>query len=176
RIEALEARVASLEESNQALRTMLARELGHSREGLIGKLRPKITRFHHYGPRKLKVPETYYQLSIEDEPPTIAIVTPSYNQARFVGATIESVLTQNYPALNYHVQDAGSTDGTTHILKACSGAFSWSSTTDAGQAHGLNSGFRAVQGEIMAYLNSDDLLLPGTLAYVAKAFAADPIL
>jgi len=176
RIEALEARVASLEESNQALRTMFAREVASSREGLLEKLRPKITRFHHYAPRELKTPEAYGQVSLEGEPPTIAIVTPSYNQARFVGATIESVLTQNYPALNYHVQDAGSTDGTIDILKSKSGAFSWSSAPDGGQAHGLNSGFRTVQGEIMAYLNSDDLLLPGTLAYAAKAFAADPTL
>lgn len=174
RIEALEARVASLEESNQALRTMLTRELGPSREGLVEKFRPKITRFHHYGPRKLKVPDTYNKASFEGESPTIAIVTPSYNQGRFIEATIESVLAQNYPALNYHVQDADSTDETVRILKSCSGAFSWSSTPDGGQAHGLNSGFRAVQGEIMAYLNSDDLLLPGTLAYVANAFAADP--
>ena len=194
RLTALEARIAALEESNQALRLILDRELQSSNREIISlkdsfysklrlkiestreKLRPKIGKFHHYPPRVLRVPDTYDEPPFKGRPPTIAIVTPSYNQAKFIAATVDSVLAQKYPALNYHVQDAASADGTIDVLKTYNGKISWNSTQDPGQAHGLNSGFRSCEGEIMAYLNSDDLLMPGTLAYVAKAFAADPSL
>jgi Glycosyl transferase family 2 len=174
RIKKLEARVAALEESNWALREILAKR--NLKERLYEKFRPKITRLQHYRPRELNVPEAYGDVAVPARPPTFAIVTPSYNQASFIGATVDSVLGQDYPALNFHVQDAKSSDDTVSTLKSRNGKFSWSSAPDRGQAHGINLGFQSAQGEIMAYLNSDDMLLPGTLAYVARAFAADPAL
>ena len=177
RIEALEARIAALEERSLARRTVRTRQylkgvLLRWKTNLREKLRPKINRLHHYPPRDLDVPESYREFTLAGRPPTFAIVTPSYNQARFIGATVDSVLGQGYPALNFHVQDAKSCDGTIKILKSRNGQFSWCSSADRGQAHGLNLGFDSLQGEIMSYLNSDDLLLPGTLAYVARAFAS----
>ena len=122
------------------------------------------------------LPDSYRNVPLPSKPPTFAIVTPSYNQASFIGATVDSVLEQGYPTFNYHVQDARSSDDTIGILRSRNGKFSWSSAPDRGQAHEINMGFQSVHGDIMAYLNSDDLLLPGTLAYVARAFAADPTL
>src|SRR5262245_28175078 len=174
RIKQLEARVAALEESNWELRETLLRV--SLKERLYEKLRPKINRLQHYRPRKLNVPDSYRDIALLSKPPTMAIVTPSYNQASFIGATVDSVLGQKYPALEFHVQDAKSSDGTVGILKSCNGKFSWNSAPDRGQAHAINLGFHSVHGEIMGYLNSDDVLLPGTLAYVARAFAADPAL
>lgn len=106
--------------------------------------------------------------------PRVAIVTPSFNQARFVGATVDSVLSQNYPNLAYVVQDGGSTDGTKDVLGAYGDRLSWTSAADGGQTAAINAGFCKVSGDIMAYLNSDDLLLPGSLEAVADAFARYP--
>jgi glycosyltransferase involved in cell wall biosynthesis len=108
--------------------------------------------------------------------PRIAIVTPSYNQRIYLDATVASVVGQNYPALTYHVQDAASTDGTADLLQSYGPEVSWRSEPDTGQANAINTGFRAVAGgcDIMAYLNSDDTLLPGTLAYVAHVFQSRP--
>jgi hypothetical protein len=85
RIKKLEARVAALEESNWALREILAKR--NLKERLYEKLRPKITRLQHYRPRELNVPEAYGDVAVPARPPTFAIVTPSYNQASFIGAT-----------------------------------------------------------------------------------------
>jgi glycosyltransferase involved in cell wall biosynthesis len=106
--------------------------------------------------------------------PRIAIVTPSYNHCRYLRATIESVLGQDFPGLHYHVQDGASTDGTTELLATFGDRISWSSQPDKGQAQAINRGFDGVDCEIMAYLNSDDVLLPGTLAYVAGIFQSRP--
>jgi hypothetical protein len=103
RIKKLEARVAALEESNWALREILAKR--NLKERLYEKLRPKITGLQHYRPRELNVPEAYGDVAVPAGPPTFAIVTPSYNQASFIGATVDSVLGQGYPALNFHVQE-----------------------------------------------------------------------
>jgi GT2 family glycosyltransferase len=110
-----------------------------------------------------------------DALPSISIVTPSYNQAAFIGNTIESVLSQNYPKLEYFVQDGGSTDGTVEVLKRHADKLDgWVSEKDGGQSHAINLGFGKTAGEIMAWLNSDDLLLPGALAYVGEYFALHP--
>jgi len=106
--------------------------------------------------------------------PRFAIVTPSFNQARFVRATVDSVLSQNYPNLAYVVQDGGSTDETKDLLGAYGDRLSWTSAPDGGQTAAINAGFGTVSGDIMAYLNSDDLLLPGSLEAVADAFARHP--
>jgi glycosyltransferase involved in cell wall biosynthesis len=175
RLAKLEQRVAVIERNARRLRAQYEREVVVRKETFADKLRPKIGRFDHYRPRLLRHPEGY-EASANEFSPTIVIVTPSFNQHQFIKATIDSVLAQNYPALRYHVQDAASTDGTVALLKTYDGKLSWSSVSDHGQAHGLNVGFRSFggDGDIMAYLNSDDVLMPGALTYVAKAFADNP--
>jgi len=107
--------------------------------------------------------------------PTISIVTPSYQQGAFIERTMDSVLAQGYPNLEYFIQDGGSTDETQDILvfydKQLSG---WQSRTDGGQSEAINLGFLNTSGEIMAWLNSDDILLPGALVTVANFFTKHP--
>jgi glycosyltransferase involved in cell wall biosynthesis len=106
--------------------------------------------------------------------PKISIITPSYNQGHFIEATIQSVLSQGYPALEYLVVDGGSSDGTLDILRKYSGQLHWISEADSGQAEAINKGLRLATGEILAYLNSDDLYLPGALQRVARFFMDHP--
>lgn len=102
--------------------------------------------------------------------PKISVVTPSYNQAKYIRATIDSVLSQDYPNLEYLVMDGGSTDETVEILKSYGKKLSWVSEKDNGQTHAINKGLRRATGEIMAYLNSDDIYLPGTLRAVGEYY------
>lgn len=103
--------------------------------------------------------------------PTISIVTPSYNQGRFLEWTLRSVILQNYPRLEYVVMDGGSTDESAEILARYRRFFSHlESARDAGQADAVRRGFARTSGEIMAYLNSDDVLAPGALDFVARFF------
>jgi glycosyltransferase involved in cell wall biosynthesis len=101
--------------------------------------------------------------------PRISIVTPSFRQAEFIEETLRSVLLQGYPNLQYMVIDGGSTDGTTAILERYDPWLSyWVSEKDRGQSEAINKGFARADGEILAWLNSDDLLMPGALAEVAR--------
>ena len=105
----------------------------------------------------------------------IAIVTPSYNQANYLKHTIHSVLENGYPLLQYAVVDGGSRDETRSILKSYSHCLAyWVSEPDRGQSHAIQKGFERIDGEIMSYLNADDILLPGALRLVATYFAAHP--
>ncbi len=107
--------------------------------------------------------------------PRISLVTPSFNQVRFVGKTLESVLGQGYPDLEYFVQDACSTDGSVEVIRGNDGrGVTISIERDSGQADALNRGFAKASGEVMGYLNSDDLLLPGTLHRVGAYFRDHP--
>lgn len=106
--------------------------------------------------------------------PTVTIVTPSFNQGDFIRATIESVLSQNYPHLEYIVMDGGSTDQTATIVSEYAARLTWISEKDRGQAHAINKGFAIAKGDIVAWLNSDDLLLPGAVTRAVNAFAAAP--
>lgn len=130
----------------------------------------------HHAPRPLRVPESYHRTRPPAHPPRFSIVTPSFNQGRFLEATIRSVLDQNYPNLEYVVQDGGSTDDSVAVIERYRSRLTFAeSRPDRGQAHAINLGFaHAATGEIMAYLNSDDLLLPGTLNSVADFFARHP--
>jgi glycosyltransferase involved in cell wall biosynthesis len=105
-------------------------------------------------------------------PVAISIVTPSFNQCDFLGRTIESVLGQQYGRLEYIVQDGLSADDTAQVLERYRPALTHcESRQDRGQAHAINLGFAHATGEVMGYVNSDDLLLPGALHYVADHFA-----
>lgn len=106
--------------------------------------------------------------------PRITIITPSYNQAATLPATIASVLGQGYPDLEYLVIDGGSTDGTLEILKGYGSSLQWLSEKDHGQAEAINKGLRAASGDVLAFLNSDDVYEPGALLTVGRYFAAHP--
>lgn len=103
--------------------------------------------------------------------PLISIVTPSYNQAQFIRATIDSVLAQDYPNLEYFVMDGGSTDGTVEILKSYGKKIKWISEKDSGQTDAINKGLKMATGEVLAYLNSDDIYMPGALKQVGEYYA-----
>jgi glycosyltransferase involved in cell wall biosynthesis len=106
--------------------------------------------------------------------PRISIVTPSYNQGEYIAETIDSVLNQDYPDLEYLVMDGGSTDGTLDVLRRYDGRLQWTSEEDRGQSHAINKGFRRATGEVLAFLNSDDLYEPGALRKVGDFFASHP--
>lgn len=107
--------------------------------------------------------------------PKISIVTPSYNQASFLEATLKSVLDQNYKNLEYIVMDGGSSDGSAEIIQKYSDRLTyWESAPDKGQADAIFRGFERATGEILAWVNSDDLLLPGSLEKVGNWFKQHP--
>jgi glycosyltransferase involved in cell wall biosynthesis len=103
------------------------------------------------------------------------VVTPSFNQGRYIEETIRSVLLQGYPNLELLVIDGGSGDETVEILRSYEPWLSyWVSEPDRGQTHAINKGLERVDGELFGYLNSDDLLAPGALAAVAEGFRLHP--
>lgn len=103
--------------------------------------------------------------------PKISIVTPTYNQGDYIEETIQSVLDQNYPNLEYIIMDGGSTDNTVEIIKKYEKHITyWESKPDKGQAHAINKGLSKCTGLIFNWLNSDDYLAPGALHAIAKAF------
>jgi glycosyltransferase involved in cell wall biosynthesis len=171
RFATLERRIQELELRVSSLSRAFSRARHQSRRIW---LRPPIWTFEQYLPRKLSIHSSYSEEQPPVEPPSFAIVTPSYNQGPYLKATIGSVLDQCYPRLHYHVQDGGSIDQTAEILQSFGRQVSWRQEPDSGQAQAINRGFAKSNGEIMAYLNSDDMFLPGTLAYVARMFRASP--
>jgi len=106
--------------------------------------------------------------------PLVSIVTPSYNQGRFIEATIQSVLAQDYPNLEYLVVDGGSTDETLDVLRRYEGRIKWVSEPDGGQSEAINKGFRLTRGEIVAWLNSDDTYLAGAVSKAVAHLRAHP--
>jgi glycosyltransferase involved in cell wall biosynthesis len=107
-------------------------------------------------------------------PPVVSVVTPSFNQGAFIRQTIESVLTQDYPHIDFRVVDGASTDETVEVLKSYGDSVKWVSEKDRGQTHAINKGMAEARGEIRTYLNSDDLLRPGAVGRVVEHFRARP--
>ncbi len=106
--------------------------------------------------------------------PLVTIVTPSFNQGRFIRATIESVLSQDYPNIEYLIMDGGSTDETAAVVKDYASRVTFVSEKDRGQAHAINKGFQRANGSILAWLNSDDLLMPGAVSTAVRVFREKP--
>lgn len=136
---------------------------------------PKLGELNIYPARTYKTPQRYKKIRTQENAPTISIVTPSFNHGAFIERTIKSVLEQGYPKLEYIIQDGQSNDQTIEIIQRYQADLKfWESFRDSGQSNAINLGFRHATGEIMAYLNSDDILLPGALHFIAHYFATHP--
>ena len=108
-------------------------------------------------------------------PPLVSVITPSYNQARFLSETIQSILSQDYPNLEYIIVDGGSTDGSEEIIKQYANQLAWwVSEPDQGQTAAINKGFAHASGEILAWLNSDDTYLPGAISQAVESLLEHP--
>ena len=106
--------------------------------------------------------------------PLVSIVTPALNAERFIRQTIESVLTQDYPNIEYLVMDGGSTDGTVEIVKRYQDRLRYFSERDGGAADAINRGFVRSSGAIFAWLSADDTYLPGAVGAAVRRFVAEP--
>jgi len=107
--------------------------------------------------------------------PLISIITPSFNQAKYLRRTIESVLSQDYPCVEYIIMDGGSTDGSQAIIEEYADHLAhWESIPDKGQTDAINKGFARAAGKYLAWLNSDDVYQPGALAEAVAYLEAHP--
>ena len=138
-------------------------------------LPPKLGVLNQYPPRPFPAVTIREVPAFPDPTPSVSIVTPSFKQGQYIGKTIDSILDQQYPNLEYIVQDGLSPDNTVEVLKSYGDRISeWVSEKDKGQSDALHTAFAKTSGEIMAYLNSDDLLMPGSLAVVTDYLAKHP--
>jgi glycosyltransferase involved in cell wall biosynthesis len=138
------------------------------------RLGPTLWTYEQHPPRPLQLPVRRRPASHLRDGPRFAIVTPTHNRGRFLRATIDSVLDQEYAGLSYTVQDCLSDDGTTELLDDYGDRVSWRSEQDGGQVDAINRAFSRIAGDVMASINADDVYLPGALDRVARAFASHP--
>lgn len=140
----------------------------------------QMQRETHPAPAALSLPEAAREPSasptilVKNPPPKITLVTPSYNYGRYLEACLDSALSQNYPNLEHIVMDGGSSDNSVEILKKYQKYLSyWQSRPDGGQYSAIEEGFRRGSGELMTWLNADDMFHPGAFGTVASVFGAD---
>jgi glycosyltransferase involved in cell wall biosynthesis len=151
------------------------RPVGRVIRRLIEILLPRLGHLSQYAPRPLTATKASQKTANTADLPKISIVTPSFKQGGFIERTLLSVIDQQYPALEYFVQDGNSKDKTVEVLQEYQEKLSgWASEKDSGQSQAINRGFAKTSGEIMAWLNSDDLLLPGSLQTVGDYFNRHP--
>lgn len=144
---------------------------------LLGRFEPmRLDRFYHHTPVEWPLEKLVTKPGgFSEQAPLISLVIPSYNQAAYIGRTIGSIFSQQYPAIEVIVQDGGSTDGSLEVISSYASALRhWESASDNGQTHALNKGFAKSSGTIMGWLNSDDQLAPGALATIAAYFNRHP--
>ena len=110
--------------------------------------------------------------------PKISVVIPSYNKVQFIGQTLESIVSQKYPNLEVIIQDGGSTDGTLDIIKGYvkkySNVISFESKKDGGQLNGINMGLRKTIGDILTFINADDVYCDGAFDAISNAYLKNP--
>jgi glycosyltransferase involved in cell wall biosynthesis len=106
--------------------------------------------------------------------PTVSVITPSFNQGQFIEETILSIKKQDYPHIEHIVVDGGSSDDTLALLRKYDKDITWVSEPDNGQTHAINKGIRMARGDIITYLNSDDIVLPCAVSAVVEAFTRNP--
>jgi glycosyltransferase involved in cell wall biosynthesis len=163
--EAIAAALAAVDGSPELRRSLVAR--GHER---VGRFSWEESGRRTYETIRAEVERARGAVEVTEEWPWITVVTPSFNQARFITETIESVLSQDYPRLDYVVMDGGSTDGTIDILRRYGDRLRWVSEPDRGQADAVNKGVATASGEIIGWLNSDDTYAPGALRAIGRVF------
>jgi GT2 family glycosyltransferase len=140
----------------------------------------RIEVLRQYEPRPVRWDRIAARRSPDARLPRIGLVTPSFNQGDFLAATLQSVISQDYPKLLYAVQDGGSSDASAGVIaRHASGLTHWESKSDRGQADAVARGFghltpRLDPNDVMGWLNSDDLLAPGSLRFVGDYFARHP--
>jgi glycosyltransferase involved in cell wall biosynthesis/SAM-dependent methyltransferase len=167
-----EARESVIQEQRRAIDYLRGRGLTRRVRSLF---EPRIGVLYHHDPRPMVIPAWYESTPPLVTGPRVSLITATLNQGHFLERTLKSVLGQQYPNLEYIIQDGGSTDETLAILGGYSADLARvDSHPDGGLGEALDNGFQLATGEILAYLNSDDLLLPGTLNYVARYFIAHP--
>ncbi len=192
RDEVIKELVADLTDSTGDLRKLWIATRAHIREKwsrplaawlftrLVEKYWMQIGVLRHYDPRPLKWDRMPTGRAHPAALPQIAVVTPSYGQEKFIERTLRSVLDQQYPKLVYVVQDGASKDRSPEIIARYAPQLRhWESVPDRGQADAIRRGFDHViaalgPDDLMAWLNSDDLLAPGALRFVAEYFTANP--
>jgi glycosyltransferase involved in cell wall biosynthesis len=140
---------------------------------VLRRVRPGVGQLGTYPPRALKLPTL--KPNYLSSPPKISVVVPTLNQGPFIGETLQSLVEQKYPNLELIVVDGGSSDCTLTIIKKFERHITWwTSEPDDGQAAAINKGFGKATGDIMAWLNSDDRLVPGALNTIARYFSIYP--
>lgn len=176
RVRLIDEQKRVIDEQKRIIDQGIVRRLANRIRRLIARLLSlKLGVLYHHPPKPVELPAHYSKKTKLKQIPKISVVTPSFNQGVYIEKTIRSVLDQGYPSIEYIIQDGGSDDNTVDILKQYNDRLSfWESKPDNGQAHALNEGFKRATGEIMYYINSDDLLLPGAMHYVVDYFNNHP--